>query len=101
MSNLGGYRPKLLANKLKKKLNIDFGKGSELFGWYYLDGKKVLSVSIPKGHSKDISPGYINKIAGNLRVNLSELRLLYRCPMTGANYESKIRDLISQNRLYL
>ena len=91
MGTLSGYKPKKLADCLRSKLGINFRSGRELTGWYYLEGKKILRVGVPKGHSGEVSPGYIHKIIGKLRLNREEFHLLYKCPMKGPDYEQKIR----------
>jgi len=99
LGTLSGYKPKKLADCLKSKLGVNLEGGHELGGWYYLDGKKILRVTSPKGHSREISPGYVNKIIGNLRLDKKEFQLLYECPMKGADYEQKIRGLIRSGNL--
>jgi len=99
LRKLSGYRPTKLADCLEYKLGIDYGKGHERTGWYILQGKKILRVTVPKGHSGEVSPKIINKVIGSLRLNREEFRLLYNCPWTSSDYEKKIRNLIAQNML--
>lgn len=101
MGAFTGYKAKELEDKLNLKLKIDFKGSYDLTGWYYLDNKKCLRVSIPKGHSKEIKPGYARKIANYLKLNDVDLKRLYRCPISGQEFEAKIRLLIAQNKLPL
>lgn len=87
------YRHKKLKDCLEKKLGIDFGSGSELCGWYCLDGKKVLRVTVSKAHRTDVNPRTLNRTIGSLKLTKDEFRDLYRCPMYGSTYEQKIRQL--------
>jgi hypothetical protein len=97
---LSGYKARNVVNCLSDKLGIRFGTGGELNGWYYLEGRKRLRVTVPKEHGgRDLSPNVVNKIIGKLRINKEEFRLLYRCPMTGSDYEQKIRSLIASGKL--
>ncbi len=42
--------------------------------WYYLDGRKVLRVTLPNLHSGSgsISTGFLNQIKNSLRLNMRE-----------------------------
>lgn len=94
MGMLSGYSPTKVADCLNKKLYISLSSGGELAGWYWLDGKKRLHVSVPKGHSRELSKRVTNNIINNLKLSKEEFRLLYNCPMKGRDYENKIRNLI-------
>ena len=93
MGLLGGYSPSKVHDCLKDKLGISFRSNGELNGWYCLGGKKVLRVTIPKGHSKELGSGTVRRIIGNLRLNSTEFKNLYNCPMSGKDYEAKVRSL--------
>jgi hypothetical protein len=95
LDRLTGYKTRKVASCLSEKLGISFRDGKELVGWYVLDGRKQLRVQIPKGHTGDVSTGYMRQIVNNLRLDREEFRLLYECPMKGSDYEKKIRDMLS------
>lgn len=100
MGTISGYRPTRLANCLRSKLDVDFGSGSELCGWYYLDGKKTLRVTVPKGHGhSEISHRVMKRITNSLRINEKQFDDLYRCPMSGSDFEQVIRSLNSTGKV--
>ena len=99
MGTLSGYKPKQLANCLTQKLDISFRSGHELNGWYWLDGRKRLRVTVPKEHSGDVSQRVVRRAIGSLRLSEEDFRRLYQCPMKGPEYEQKIRSLVSLDKL--
>lgn len=89
-----------MADCLRKKLGINFRGSRELTGWYWLDGKKILHVTVPKGHgSSEINPRYVNRIISSLRIQVEQFQLLYKCPMKGPDYEQVIRELRAEGKL--
>ena len=99
MGMLSGYSPTKVADILNEKLDIRLSSGGELAGWYWLDGKKRLHVSVPKGHSRELSKGVANSIINNLKLSKEEFRLLYNCPMKGSDYAKKIKQLITSGEV--
>jgi len=61
--------------------------------WYYLDGKKVLRVTMPGEHggSGRISTGFLNGIKDNLKLTSQQLANLAECPLTGEGFKEIIR----------
>ncbi len=61
--------------------------------WYYLDGKKVLRITLPNVHggSGSISTGFLNQIKNSLKLNMREFEDLVECPLTSEDFESLIR----------
>jgi len=97
---LSGFKVKIVTNCLEKKLDIDFGQGSERTGWYYIGEKKILRVTLPKEHGGDsLSKRIAKKVINSLRLTNQEFRNLYDCPMSGSDYEQKIKSLIQSNEL--
>ena len=96
MGILSNFRISRVTNFLENKLSIVFRKGSERVGWYILDGKKLVRISIPKIHGGGacLSPGLTKKVMNNLKVSVDEFIALYECPMTGTHYEQKMRELV-------
>ena len=79
---------------LENKLEIDFGKGKHPTGWYFLDGKKILRVTNLKSHGgSSLSIGVATRIKNSLKLNSRELIDLYNCPMSGRDFENKIRNM--------
>ena len=98
MGSRSRYKVKRVKDFLDNKLNIDWAKGGkELKGWYWLDGKKVLTVYIPHQHGggsgDSLSFDVLKKVGNNLKVKSEEFDNLYECPMSGPDYETKIRGL--------
>lgn len=73
------------------------GGGREDTGWFYLDGKKQLRVTVPRGHGP-LAPGTCNKIKRQLHLTNEEFRALVKCPMTSTDYEKLIREKIAEGR---
>lgn len=91
---LSGFKIKKMTNCLEKKLGIDLRSGKHPTGWYYLDGKKILRVTNVKSHGgENISVGVAQRIKNSLKVSTEELNMIYECPMSGKEYEEKIRSM--------
>jgi hypothetical protein len=91
------YKLKRVRNFLDDKLHIDWSRGGkELKGWYWLDGKKTLTVYMPHQHGgragDDLSHTVLKNLRSNLKLSSPEFDNLYECPMTGSDYEAIIRD---------
>ena len=100
LGKLSGFRIKRITNCLEQKLKIDFRHGGERNGWYYLENRQILRVTVPKGHGgSDLSPFVAGKVKNQLRLDNIEFRNLYNCPMSGADYREKVKGLISQGLL--
>ena len=94
MGMLSSLKIKQLTSCLENKLSIDFRSGKERNAWYCLDDKKVLRVTITNVHGSDtLSIGVATKLKSSLKLNREELKMLYDCPMSGTDYESKIRSM--------
>lgn len=94
MGMLSSLKIKQMTNCLENKLSMDFRGGKEPHAWYYLDNKKVLKAKITNIHGGDtLSIGVATKLKNSLKLNREELKRLYNCPMSGKDYESKIRSM--------
>lgn len=58
----------------------------------YLNGKRVGRVTVPKGRGP-LHPTTAKKIRDQLKLNPDEFREFVRCPLTGPDYEERLRDL--------
>lgn len=85
------FKKKKLANALKKKLGLRFRKGKEQNGWYELDGKQILLVTMPHG-AGDIPIGTANAIRNQVRLNKKQFANLVNCPLKSKGYEEIIRQ---------
>ena len=93
MGMLSSLKIKQMTNCLENKLSMDFS-GKEPNAWYYLDNKKVLKAKITNVHGGDtLSIGVATKLKNSLKLDREELKMLYNCPMSGKDYESKIRSI--------
>ncbi|MFC1912119.1 hypothetical protein ACFLXG_03075 [Chloroflexota bacterium] len=100
MGKLSGYKTRGVTNCLENKLGIDFGSGSERTGWYWFSDRKILRVTIPKEHGgSSISPGVAKRIISSLRLTNNEFYDLYQCPMSGKEYQNKIKNMIKSGIL--
>jgi hypothetical protein len=98
LARISPYKAKQIKNFLDNKLRIRWNKGGkELKGRYYLADKKVLKVYIPHQHGggkgDSLTDRVVINIINNLKVTKAEFNALYECPMTGTEYESKIRGM--------
>ena len=73
-------------------------RGKELSFWYVLDGKKMFKVRYPKGRG-DIHPGTVKNIIDTLRVDRTQFAALAKCPWTGSDYDSHMRQLQKAGQL--
>lgn len=92
------FDKKKVYNALKNKLNIDFKPGRELNGWYFLDGKKTLKFKAQRGRGT-LSIGFQKQIESKSRLSNDDFELLIKCPLTGPNYDNKMRGLRDKNLL--
>jgi hypothetical protein len=91
---LGSFKIKKMVSALENKLSLDFRGGKEPNAWYYLDGKKVLRVTITNVHGGDtLSKRVASRLKNSLKLDVEDLKRLYDCPMGGREYEDKIRGM--------
>lgn len=91
---ISSLKIKKMTSCLENKLSIDFRSGKEPTAWYYLDGKPALRVTITNVHGGDtLSIGVATKLKSSLKLDREELKMLYDCPMSGKDYENKIRSM--------
>ena len=91
---LSSLKIKQMTGCLKNKLSMDFRGGKEPNAWYCLDDKRILRVTITNIHGSDtISIGVATRLKNSLKLNRDELKRLYDCPMSGKEYEEKIRTM--------
>jgi hypothetical protein len=91
---LGSFKIRKMTSCLEDKLSLDFRGGKEPNAWYYLDGKKVLRVTITNVHGGDtLSKPVATRLKNSLKLNGEDLKRLYDCPMGGREYEDKIRRM--------
>lgn len=94
MGLLGSFKIKKMISALENKLSLDFRGGKERNAWYYLDGKKVLRVTITNVHGGDtLSKRVASRLKNSLKLDVEDLKRLYDCPMGGREYEDKIRSM--------
>ena len=94
MGILSSLKIKKMVSCLEDKLSVDFRHGKERTGWYCLDGKKILRVTITNVHGSDtLSIGVATKLKNSLQLGREEFIMLYDCSMGGREYEDKIRSM--------
>lgn len=82
--------------KLVRKISLEPSKSKrrapEPVFWYYVNGKKVLRVTLPNisGGSGSVSTGFIKHIQLNLRLDTRQFEDLVECPLTSEDYETII-----------
>jgi hypothetical protein len=92
---LSSFKIKKMTSCLENKLSLDFRGGKEPSDWYRLDGKPVLRVTITNVHGSDtLSKGVAKSLKNSLKLDVKELKMLYNCPMSGKDYENKIRSKV-------
>ncbi len=77
---------------IEVKLKIGHEATKETNVWYFLDGRKVLRVTYPKGRGP-LTKGTAHSILNQLRLNPSQFSDLVKCPMSAEDYEAHIRTL--------
>ncbi|MCX7011948.1 MAG: hypothetical protein NTW86_05170 [Candidatus Sumerlaeota bacterium] len=96
--------PKLNVDKhatskaLTDKLRLRFGSGKERNGWYELDGRKILRVTMPKGRGP-LPTGTANSIRNQVKLTVEEFGDLLQCPLSGTDYEAIVRTKMDTGRL--
>ena len=94
MGMLSSFKIKKMTSVLKEKLSLDF-RGKEPSAYYYLGGKRILRVRITNVHGGDtLSIGVATKLRNSLRLDGKGLKRLYNCPMSGKEYENRIRGIL-------
>ena len=75
--------------KIFKKLDLKVRTTGHNYGWFIVNGKKILRVHY--SHGKGDIPGNVeNKIRGQLKLSQRDFKELVDCPLT---YEDYIRLL--------
>lgn len=88
------FKIRKMTNALEEKLSLDFS-GKEPRAYYHLDGKPILRVRITNVHGGDsLSIGTATKLRNSLRLDWEGLQRLYNCPMSGKEFEGKIREIL-------
>jgi hypothetical protein len=75
-----------LTRAVRQKTGAEFRSGSELNGWIYLDGVKLLRVTLPKVKGTDIDRGTARSIRDQLRLSDADFEGLYDCPFGSAQF---------------
>ena len=79
----------------ENKLRIDFRKKSKEFnGWFFLNGKKVARITVPKGR-KFLPPKTYKSMANQLKLSTPEFDDLLECPLDKKQYELILTKKIS------
>jgi hypothetical protein len=87
---------KKMTTALKENLGLDFS-GKEPRAYYYLGGKRMLRVRITNVHGGDtLSIGAATKLRNSLRLDWEGLKMLYECPMSGKEYENRIKGILNK-----
>ena len=74
----------------ERKLKIEFNSTKEYNGWYWLDGKKVVRITVPKGR-KFLPPGTYSSMARQMRLSTAQFDNLLECPLSKADYDATLR----------
>ena len=83
------YNSRDIKKTCETKLEIVFRDAGEYNGWYWLNGKKVARITVPKGR-KFVPVGTYANMARQLKLQASEFDLLLDCPLNKAAYDQKI-----------
>lgn len=70
----------------EEKLDIEFRRGKEFNGWYYLGDRKAARITIPKGR-KPIPPKTYKSMAFQLKLSIPQFDDLLTCPLEGDEYK--------------
>ena len=86
------YLKQQIAHAIKHKLKGTPRSTKENNVWYEIDGVKVLRITYPHGKGT-LSPGTLNSIKNQLKLNREQFIDLIECPMKAKDYEDIIRSL--------
>ena len=84
------YNSKDIKKVCETKLKIRFADAGEYNGWYWLDGNKVLRITVPKGR-KFVPPGTYASMARQLKLKIAQFDQLLDCPLKKAEFDKLIR----------
>lgn len=87
--------------KVVRKLNLERGAGKRSAHpvyWYYLDGKKMLRVTMPNIHggSSAVSTGFLDSVRENLRMTRPQFVDLVDCPLSADEFERIVRSALGR-----
>jgi len=85
------WKKNKVKGSLEKKLNINFGGGKELNGWFYYKKQKILRVTIPKGRD-ELKIGTQNSIRNKLRLSSNDFDDLINCPLRLEDYINILKE---------
>lgn len=91
------YSPRDLTRMCEGKLAIDFRDGDERTGWYYLDGKPLFRVTIPKIHRGDWGRRVQKHVFVQTRLTPDDYDDLVRCPMSASEFVVRVRELFFES----
>jgi hypothetical protein len=83
----------LSGKKIKKtcenKLKMSFRTNKECNAWYYLNGKKITKITIPKqkGGNNTIKKGTLASMARQMKLNQTQFKDLINCPLKKNEYD--------------
>jgi hypothetical protein len=92
MSN-GSFNTLDVKRVCETKLEINFRDGKEYNGWYSLDGRKAVRITVPKGR-KDIPPKTYSSMANQLLLTEEEFKSLLECPLSHEAYVEILRKQV-------
>ena len=84
---------------LEDKLGLPFRSGAERTAWYEVDGVQVLRVTAPREHRGNVPVGTLNAIRSQLHLTTPQLADLFRCPMSGRDYDDLVRHKLEDGDL--
>ena len=71
----------------EKKLKIEFRATKEFNGWYLLNDKKVVRITVPQGR-KFLPPKTYKSMANQLKLDTHQFDNLLECPLDKKGFDS-------------
>jgi hypothetical protein len=91
-SNFSHGDSRTIIKKLKLE-KTDASSRDEVY-WYYVNGVKILRVTMPNKHkASSLSSGFITQIRMALKLNTRQFEDLVDCPLSAEDFESLMREL--------
>src|SRR5688572_12719246 len=86
------FTPRQVSQAVHSKLGEHSRGSKEMQVYYWLDGKMLLRITLPKEHSRGTIPdGTLKSIMSQLSLSRDDFANLIRCPLSASGYEKIIR----------
>lgn len=93
------FRYKEINDAIEAKCPGEARSTGERNKWIVLDGRRLLRVTSPQGHSGTVKVGTEKSIRNQLRLSRAQLADFVQCRLSGADYVVHLRALLDAGKI--